>query len=57
MLIDPDVESIHFYRAEVLLQLDRREEARADLEHAPDVSGLRTTRIRTKKELLAECDA
>lgn len=49
-------QKLYFFRADMFLRLGRKVEARADLEHAPDVFALRTTRIRTKEEMLAECD-
>jgi tetratricopeptide (TPR) repeat protein len=51
------LQRLYFWRADMFLQLGRKAEARADLEHAPDVFALRTTRIRERDEMLAECDA
>jgi tetratricopeptide (TPR) repeat protein len=48
-------ESLHFFRADALLKLDRRIEAQADLQHVRDDFALWTTELRTKQALLAEC--
>ncbi len=51
------LQKLYFWRADMFLLLGRKAEARADLERAPDIFALRTTRIRTQEEMLAECDA
>lgn len=46
---------LYFRRADVLVELGRKAEARADLTHVPDAYGKRTTRNRTKDDILADC--
>ncbi len=45
-----------FHRAEVLLALGRKSEARADLANLPDGYSSWTTTLRSKEEMLSECD-
>lgn len=49
------LEEVYFRRADVLVELGRKAEARADLEHVRDAYGKRTTRMRTKADILADC--
>ncbi len=52
------LKELYFIRADVLVRLKRFEEARADLAHLKDdYSHWTTTRLVTKSELLAACDA
>lgn len=46
---------LYFRRADVLVELGRKAEALADLEHVPDAYGKLTTRARTKADILADC--
>lgn len=50
------LQTLYFFRADVLLRLGRRAEARADLAHVREGFQTWTTKLRTKAELLAECD-
>ncbi len=50
-----DMEQLYFVRADVLVALGRKAEARADLEHVSDGYARMTTRVRTKEEILADC--
>ncbi len=50
-----DLEMLYFVRADVLVALGRKAEARADLEHVSDGYARMTTRVRTKEEILADC--
>lgn len=50
------LKTLYFFRADVLLRLGRKAEARADLAHLPDNFSTWTTTLRTKQELLAQCD-
>ncbi len=50
-----DLELLYFVRADVLVALGRKAEARADLEHVSDGYARMTTRVRTKEEILADC--
>jgi tetratricopeptide (TPR) repeat protein len=47
-------ESLHFLRADALIKLDRKAEARADLMHVRDEFALWTNELRTKTALMAE---
>jgi tetratricopeptide (TPR) repeat protein len=49
-------EKLYFMRADVLAALGRKAEARADLVHVPDGYVGRTNRIRTKAEILEDCE-
>jgi tetratricopeptide (TPR) repeat protein len=49
-------ESLHFFRAEALIRLARKREALADLEHVREDLKTWTYKLRTKLELLAECE-
>jgi tetratricopeptide (TPR) repeat protein len=49
-------EQLYFMRADVLAALGRKAEARADLAHVPDGYVGRTNRIRTKAEILEDCE-
>jgi tetratricopeptide (TPR) repeat protein len=48
-------QTLHFLRAEVLLQLGRRDEALIDLQRLPDGFRYRTRSLRTKEDLTSEC--
>ena len=50
------LEQLYFMRADVLAALGRKAEARADLEHVQDGYTGRTNRIRTKAEILEDCE-
>jgi tetratricopeptide (TPR) repeat protein len=49
-------EKLYFMRADVLAALGRKAEARADLEHVQDGYVGRTNRIRSKAEILEDCE-
>jgi tetratricopeptide (TPR) repeat protein len=49
------LESLYFFRADVLVALGRKAEALADLEHVKDDCVLWTTELRSKFALLTEC--
>ena len=49
------LEELYFRRADVLVALGRKAEARADLEHVPDGFVKLTTKIRTKADILDDC--
>jgi tetratricopeptide (TPR) repeat protein len=49
-------ESLHFFRAEALINLGKKREALADLDHVREDLKTWTYKLRTKAELLAECD-
>jgi len=49
-------EQLYFMRADVLAALGRKAEARADLAHVPDGYVGRTNRIRSKAEILEDCE-
>jgi len=49
-------EKLYFMRADVLAALGRKAEARADLAHVQDGYVGRTNRIRTKAEILEDCE-
>jgi tetratricopeptide (TPR) repeat protein len=49
-------EQLYFMRADVLAALGRKAEARADLAHVQDGYVGRTNRIRTKAEILEDCE-
>lgn len=49
-------ESLYFLRADVLLKLGRRNDAKVDLSKVRDNFTLWTTELRTKAALLAECE-
>jgi tetratricopeptide (TPR) repeat protein len=48
--------SLYFFRAEVLVKLGRKAEARADLAHLRDDFVMWTTKLRSKADILAECE-
>ena len=48
-------ESLHFFRAEALIELGRKREALEDLSHVRDDLRTWTFKLRTKSELLAQC--
>jgi tetratricopeptide (TPR) repeat protein len=50
-------ESLHFLRAEAFLGLGRKQRALADLEHVRDDLKSWTFKLRTKAELLDECNS
>jgi len=50
-------ESFHFLRAEAFLRLRRKKEALADLAHVREDQKAWTYRLRTKAELLYECNS
>ena len=50
------LEQLYFMRADVLAALGRKAEARADLAHVPDGYVGRTNRIRSKAEILEDCE-
>jgi len=50
------LEDLYFMRADVLAALGRKAEARADLEHVQDGYVGRTNRIRSKAEILEDCE-
>ena len=50
------VENIYFFRAEVLVRLGRKAEARADLSHVRDDMLDWLPQRRTKADILADCD-
>jgi tetratricopeptide (TPR) repeat protein len=50
------LEQLYFMRADVLAALGRKAEARADLEHVQDGYVGRTNRIRSKAEILEDCE-
>lgn len=49
-------ETLYFWRAETLLRLGRKQEAVADLSHIREDFSFWTDRLRTKADLLAECN-
>jgi tetratricopeptide (TPR) repeat protein len=49
-------EALHFFRAEVLINIGKKREALADLDHVRDGLKTWTYKLRTKAELLEECD-
>jgi tetratricopeptide (TPR) repeat protein len=50
------LESLYFFRAEVLVKLGRKAEARADLAHVSDDYVEWTTKLRRKADILADCE-
>lgn len=48
--------SLYFFRADVLVKLGRKSEARADLEHVGDDHTEWTTELRSKADILADCE-
>ena len=52
----PGLEQLYFTRADVHAVLGRKAEARADLEHVQDGYVGQTNRIRTKAEILEDCE-
>lgn len=50
------LEHLYFVRADLLAALGRKAEARADLEHVRDDYVCRTTRIRSKEDILEDCE-
>ncbi len=48
--------ALYFLRADVLIQLGRKAEARADLKHVKDGHTSWTTTLRSKDEMLSECN-
>jgi len=50
-------EAFRFARAEALIELGRKREARRDLETLPDNIRMWTSRLRTKEDLLSACQA
>ncbi|NUQ75534.1 MAG: tetratricopeptide repeat protein [Polyangiaceae bacterium] len=50
------LEHLYFVRADVLAALGRKAEARADLEHVEDGYVGRTNRIRSKADILEDCE-
>ncbi|MCK6591216.1 MAG: hypothetical protein L6Q76_26995, partial [Polyangiaceae bacterium] len=53
---DDRLEKLYFMRADVLAALGRKAEARADLEHVEDGYVGRTNRIRSKADILEDCE-
>jgi tetratricopeptide (TPR) repeat protein len=49
-------DTLHFWRAEALLRLGRKREAISDLTHVPDDFRFWTDKLRTKADLLADCN-
>jgi tetratricopeptide (TPR) repeat protein len=50
------LESLYFFRAEVLVKLGRKAEARVDLAHVSDDFVEWTTKLRRKADILADCE-
>jgi tetratricopeptide (TPR) repeat protein len=50
-------EELHFWRAEALLRLGKKHEALSDLAHVSDDFRSWTYKLRTKAELLGECNS
>jgi tetratricopeptide (TPR) repeat protein len=48
-------EALHFFRAEALINIGKKREALADLDHVRDGLKTWTYKLRTKAELLEEC--
>jgi hypothetical protein len=49
------LEALYFFRADVLVGLGRKAEARADLAHVSDDFVMWTTKLRSKTDILADC--
>jgi len=49
-------ETLHFWRAEALLKLGKKAEARSDLAHVSDDFRFWTFKLRTKADLLTDCN-